>query len=283
MSGPTLLVLVPHLRFKLSAVVDLPSLPADLTSSIRAALTQPDLAAPPIPTSSAGGPSSSLEAQTPPAVLEETIVGLARWAASAGRPALEQHGLDLDDYSHIALGAGTAVYLPAKQARIVAGLDATPFLPAHLLPSSTTNTTSHTSSSPPSSSSSSSSSPLRSLARQLSTALNILFSILGSAFAAHHAARASGFAPAACVLLAVAAGAVVGVADAVGVWIYVGRLERDRAAARERGRMEARGSAAETHEIEDEAGGDHEMAQHTGTTATEKREVRLRRRAIGDT
>lgn len=83
-----------------------------------------------------------------------------------------------------------------------------------------------------------------SLTKQLSTILNVLFSIFGSAFAVYVAGTTgAGYTREASILLGILAGAVVGVAEAVLVWIFSKRVKEGRKERWERGRKMARGSA----------------------------------------
>lgn len=111
-----------------------------------------------------------------------------------------------------------------------------PFLPAYLSPS------------PPSLGK-----ELRHLSSSLTTVLNVLFSIFGSAAAVYVASvSGAGYSRETAVILAVLAGVVVGIAEGVLVWIFGDRLKKGREASRKTAREMAKGSGAiNDREIED--------------------------------
>jgi hypothetical protein len=90
------------------------------------------------------------------------------------------------------------------------------------------------------------------------------------------------------VILAILAGVIVGVADGVVVWVYVDRLDRGRREARERGVEMSKGSGrldgdrGTRVDGGDEPKGKDEDRRSGEGVMPEKREVRLRRRALRD-
>lgn len=103
-----------------------------------------------------------------------------------------------------------------------------PFLPAYLSPA------------PPSLGK-----ELRHLSSSLTTVLNVLFSIFGSAAAVYVASvTGAGYTRETAVILAVLAGVVVGIAEGILVWIFGDRLKKGREASRKAAREMARGSGA---------------------------------------
>ena len=121
------------------------------------------------------------------------------------------------------------------------------------------------------------------MSRQISTVLNVLFSIFGVAFAAYYASSSSGYSRETGILLGIAAGIVAGIADAGLIWIYSTRLDKDRQRAANMGARLAKGSGAlakppETDAHVDGSGGD---PVHPSTSSiVDKRTIRLRRRGL---
>lgn len=175
----------------------------------------------------------------------------------------------------IALLAGTELYIPPNQLPMPpSSTSINPYLPSYLSPL------------PPSFGS-----EYRSLARQLSTVLNILFSIFGSAFAVYVAATTGGgYSREKGILLGIVAGGVVGVADGVLVWIFQNRVKQGREEGRRTAIKLSKGSGADGEKVEgqdeeevkmieggqDAPGQDEEVKE----TPKVKKEIRLRRRAI---
>lgn len=116
---------------------------------------------------------------------------------------------------------------PALNQRLISG-QIDPFLPAYLSPA------------PPSLGK-----ELRHLSSSLTTVLNVLFSIFGSAAAVYVASvSGAGYSRETAVILAVLAGVVVGIAEGVLVWIFGDRLKKGREASRKTAREMAKGSGA---------------------------------------
>ncbi|WWD19577.1 hypothetical protein CI109_104038 [Kwoniella shandongensis] len=215
----------------------------------------------------------------------DLLLSLSRWTTSdSGRALLERHNLDPSRYVAVSLLAGTEVYIPpAELERVRIAEDPekpNPFLPAYLSPRPPSLGTEY-----------------RSLLRNLSTTINILFSIFGSAFAVYVASvSGAGYSKETAILLAVLAGVIVGIADGVLVWIFTGRVKEKRKEREQRGRDMMRGSGAflddEDHEEDDEEKngvGDGvsseivlEKKEGLETTAV-KKQVQLRRRGLKDT
>lgn len=177
----------------------------------------------------------------------------------------------------IALLAGTELYIPPNQLPMPPSSSINPYLPSYLSPL------------PPSFGQ-----EYRSLARQLSTVLNILFSIFGSAFAVYVAATTGGgYSREKGILMGIVAGVIVGVADGVLVWIFQNRVKEGREEGRKMAIKLSKGSGADGEKVENEneseeggvkkieAGrdGDGHDAE-VKETPTVKKEIRLRRRAI---
>ena len=173
----------------------------------------------------------------------------------------------------IALLAGTELYIPPNQLPMPPSSSINPYLPAYLSPL------------PPSFGS-----EYRSLARQLSTVLNILFSIFGSAFAVYVAATTGGgYSREKGILMGVVAGLVVGVADGVLIRIFANRVKEGREEGRRVAIKLSKGSGADGEKVDvnDEEGsakaiersedGSNEEVKETPKV---KKEIRLRRRAI---
>lgn len=170
----------------------------------------------------------------------------------------------------ISLLAGTEVYIPASQLAHLPTPEISPYLPSYLSPL------------PPSFGQ-----EYRSLARQLSTVLNVLFSIFGSAFAVYVAATTGGgYSREKGILLGVLAGVVVGIADGVLVWIFQRRVKEGREEGRKMAIKLSKGSGGDDKEENDTDGGanaesDPAVAEGQDVTSA-KKEIRLRRRAISD-
>lgn len=173
----------------------------------------------------------------------------------------------------IALLAGTEIYIPPNQLPMPPSSSINPYLPSYLSPL------------PPSFGS-----EYRSLARQLSTVLNILFSIFGSAFAVYVAATTGGgYSREKGILMGVVAGLVVGVADGVLIWIFANRVKEGREEGRRVAIKLSKGSGAdgEKVDVDDEEGdamaiegGENASNEDVKETPKVKKEIRLRRRAI---
>ncbi|ORY33492.1 hypothetical protein BCR39DRAFT_520390 [Naematelia encephala] len=227
--------LPPHLRERIRAVLEHVQLPHEL-QGLNAALNQVRV---------------EPEETT---IDEEVLTRLARWAETVeGKVTLKRSGLDPAEYGFIALFAGTQVYLPAKQVELLQDKPNS-FLPGYLAPKAPTFGQEY-----------------RETARQLSTALNILFSIVGSAAAVYVASvTGAGYSRETAVVLAILAGVVVGIADGVLVWIVSDRANKARQEM-DHLRLEAsKGSGAVEEQERDEKVIQPQV----------KGEVRLRRRAL---
>lgn len=168
----------------------------------------------------------------------------------------------------ISLLAGTELYIPASQLPHLPKPNISPFLPSYLSPL------------PPSFGQ-----EYRSLARQLSTVLNVLFSIFGSAFAVYVAATTGGgYSREKGILLGVLAGVVVGVADGVLVWIFQRRVKEGREEGRKMAIKLSKGSGADgekgTEADEAIEPGSEDIREALTDVPVVKKEIRLRRRAI---
>ena len=130
----------------------------------------------------------------------------------------------------------------------------------------------------------------RSTAKQLSTILNVLFSIFGSSAAVYVVAvTGAAYSLEKAMVLAILAGALVGVADMAVVWIYVERLDRGRRAAQRRGAAMAKGSGEvdrgedgeeERQDRSDKVEKERAFRMMGDMAVPEKRQVRLRRRGL---
>lgn len=172
----------------------------------------------------------------------------------------------------IPLLAGTEVYLPANHIpHTSTSTGVNPFLPAYMSPL------------PPSFGQ-----EYRSLARQLSTVLNILFSIFGSAGAVYVAATTGGgYSREGGILLGVLAGVVVGIADGVLFWIFKSRVKEGREEGRRMAIKLSKGSAGEGEKGGGNVDGGEvlelegvEKEQEVQDVPAAKKDIRLRRRAI---
>ena len=132
----------------------------------------------------------------------------------------------------------------------------------------------------------------RSIAKQLATILNVLFSIFGSSAAVYVVAvTGAGYSREMAMILAILAGALVGVADMAVVWIYVERLERGRRDAQRKSAELAKGSGEvdigvdevqERQERSDECEKEPQSEMMDDKEVPAKRQVRLRRRGLGN-
>lgn len=286
------LTLPPHLVDKIKRVLaDDLDVPSDLRTQLQSSLDR-------IPIASVAEANEDDAATQDPATIDiDVLEQLSRWATSdSGTTALKkrnigacsiQHlelkayaAIDHTEYGMIPLLAGTELYIPSSQiphleSSIHGGVDSkpNPYLPAYMSPL------------PPSFGQ-----EYRSLARQLSTVLNILFSIFGSAFAVYVAATTGGgYSREKGILLGVLAGVVVGIADGVLVWIFQHRVTEGREEGRKMAIKLSKGSAGEGEKEEGEAAQlsieegkqDGEDSQEATTDMPPaKKEIRLRRRPI---
>ena len=226
------------------------------------------------------GSAGPEQKRTPPTIDILALEQLSRWATSEDATShLKDKGINPVEYGMIPLLSGTELYLPGTQMPISS--EATnPYLPAYLSPL------------PPSFGS-----EYRSLTRQLSTVLNILFSIFGSGFAVYVAATTGGgYAREKGILLGVLAGVVVGIADGVLVWIFGQRVKEGREEGRKLAIKLGKGSGGEGEAIQADAAaldGEHiadeleekvleAVAVSAKETAPVKKDIRLRRRPIGE-
>jgi gas vesicle protein len=293
-----LVTLPPHLIEKIQAILaaDL-DIPSDLRAKLQASLDQP--IPEPIPSEegehehgaedAGSGSEGAAQPQVPntkakPPTIDISILErLSRWACSdttSQSIKSKRSNIDPTEYGMIPLLSGTELYIPPSQLPHILSSETTvnPYLPSYLSPL------------PPSFGQ-----EYRSLTRQLSTVLNILFSIFGSAFAVYVAATTGGgYSREKGILMGVLAGVVVGVADGVLVLIFGKRVKEGREEGRKMAIKLAKGSAGEgVKAIEGDADGQREAIETTksdnGTEeASEKtiepikKDIRLRRRAIGD-
>ncbi|EIW72220.1 hypothetical protein TREMEDRAFT_23042, partial [Tremella mesenterica DSM 1558] len=163
----------------------------------------------------------SAQDSEPDLIPAQLLDRLSRWASmESSKQIFLSHSLNPTDYSHIALLAGTTIYLPPTQsARLL--LSHPPDKPSPYLPR-------YLSASPQSFGS-----EYRALSKTLTTALNILFSIFGAAYAVYWASvTGAGYSRETGVLLGVLTGMIVGVADGVVVWGFTKRLNEGREEAR---------------------------------------------------
>jgi len=279
-----LVVLTPHLVDKIRSILAADfDLPEDLRSQLQAGLDSANTIqeAPEADvTEDAEGSEDTAKAKTkvvPPTIDILALEHLSRWATSETITSkLKVKKLDPSEYGMIPLLSGTELYIPSSQLPILANeTTINPYLPSYLSPL------------PPSFGS-----EYRSLTRQLSTVLNILFSIFGSGFAVYVAATTGGgYTREKGILLGILAGVVVGIADGVLVWIFGQRVKEGREEGRKLAIKLAKGSGADaaldsTLEIEglsEEAPGDEaESEAPEKNIPTVKKEIRLRRRAIGE-
>jgi hypothetical protein len=282
-----LVVLTPHLVEKIRSILATDfDLPADLRSQLQAGLDCADTAyeAPEADvTEDADESEDTEESKTklkPPTIDILALEHLSRWAASETITSeLKRKKIDPTEYGMIPLLSGTELYIPSSQLPILPNeTTINPFLPSYLSPL------------PPSFGS-----EYRSLTRQLSTVLNILFSIFGSGFAVYVAATTGGgYSREKGILLGILAGVVVGIADGVLVWIFGQRVKEGREESRKLAMKLAKGSGADgvsdsTLEIEgpaeevlEDEDGEVESKTPEKDIPPVKKEIRLRRRAIGE-
>jgi hypothetical protein len=194
---------------------------------------------------------------------------LSRWATSdTTASSLKKKDIDPLEYGMIPLLSGTELYIPSSQLPHLP--DINPYLPSYLSPLPPSFGTEY-----------------RSLTRQLSTVLNILFSIFGSAFAVYVAATTGGgYTREKGILLGVLAGVVVGIADGALVWIFAQRVKEGREEGRKMAIKLGKGSGGdglvESDRIQDESEVTAVMEKEIEKEAEPvKKEFRLRRRAIG--
>ncbi|KAK8853160.1 hypothetical protein IAR55_003861 [Kwoniella newhampshirensis] len=298
----TLLTLPPHL---IETIADLLATDVDLPDDLRTELSEAiSRRSPPVRDekidSSAEGGSEEIgdemieiplsdgttemveSSDAPPLTIDHDLLqSLSRWATSdAGISSLENTHLNPSRYVAVALLAGTEVYIPpAELERIRVAEDPekpNPFLPAYLSAQPASFGTEY-----------------RNLLRTLSTTVNILFSIFGSAAAVYVASvSGAGYTRETAILLAILTGVVVGIADGVLVWIFTGRVKESRKEREKRGREMMRGSGAvDERENNDEKvidGAEQDASlsvnekEGSETTARQK-QVRLRRRGLEKT
>ncbi|WVF73033.1 hypothetical protein IAT40_007851 [Kwoniella sp. CBS 6097] len=228
----------------------------------------------------------------------DLVERLSRWCSTdTGRDSLKANNLDPVRYSDISLMAGTEVYIPPSELERLRAAEnpdkPNPFLPSYFSPVQP-----------------SIGSEYRALTKQLTTAINIVFSIVGSGAAVYVASTTgAGYTRETAVLLAVLTGVVVGLADMGLLWIFSTRLEGSRKERFENSVKMLKGSGKIDQESESEKkdiegqqenmnqiGGDHgrgkEVREQVGiplqlqgkedttVTGVEKRQVRLRRKKL---
>jgi len=282
-----LVVLTPHLVDKIRSILEADfDLPEELRLQLQAGLDIADTL-PESPkaevTEDADEVNDNEEIKDkviPPTIDILALEHLSRWATSETVTSkLEAKSLDPSEYGMIPLLSGTELYIPSSQLPILPNeTTINPFLPSYLSPL------------PPSFGS-----EYKSLTRQLSTVLNILFSIFGSGFAVYVAATTGGgYAREKGILLGILAGVVVGIADGVLVWIFGQRVKEGREEGRKLAIKLAKGSGADgasestahiessTEEALEGSHGEEEDKAPEKDIPPVKREIRLRRRAIGE-
>jgi len=284
-----LVVLTPHLVEKIRSILAADfDLPEDLRSQLQAGLDSGDTTheAPKEELAEDADESNETqEAKTkiiPPTIDILALEHLSRWATSENITSeLKRKEIDASEYGMIPLLSGTELYIPSSQLPILPNeTSINPFLPSCLSPL------------PPSFGS-----EYRSLTRQLSTVLNILFSILGSGFAVYVAATTGGgYTREKGILLGILAGVVVGIADGVLVWIFGQRVKEGREEGRKLAIKLAKGSGADgvsdgtstleiegqAEEVSEDQDGEVESKAPEKEIPPVKKEIRLRRRAIGE-
>ena len=284
-----LVILTPHLLDKIRSILASDSdLPEDLRAQLQSGIeiyetaqreeSQTEVSNDDVDEEE--GSAGPEQKHTPPTIDILVLENLSRWATSEDATSnLKDQGINPVEYGMIPLLSGTELYLPGTQMPISS--EATnPYLPAYLTPL------------PPSLGS-----EYRSLTRQLSTVLNILFSIFGSGFAVYVAATTGGgYAREKGILLGVLAGVVVGIADGVLVWIFGQRVKEGREEGRKLAIKLGKGSGGEGEAFQaDAAAMDGEdaadeleekvldvEATSEKETARVKKDIRLRRRPIGE-
>ncbi|CAD6580197.1 MAG: hypothetical protein TREMPRED_002687 [Tremellales sp. Tagirdzhanova-0007] len=273
----TLVNLPPYLLDKIRTLVDADiEIPQDLRLSLSSAsrdatdlkLTIDD---PAISTLSEAKDFS--HAESLPTIDIEILQRLSRWVFS-------DEGLEnASQFSLVALLSGTQVHLAAKQYALLLSAEnvdtPSPYLPAYMSPALPTFVQEY-----------------RSIAKQLATILNVLFSIFGSSAAVYVVAvTGAGYSREMAMILAILAGALVGVADMAVVWIYVERLERGRRDAQRKSAELAKGSGEvdigvdevqERQERSDECEKEPQSEMMDDKEVPAKRQVRLRRRGLGN-
>jgi hypothetical protein len=282
-----LVVLTPHLVEKIRSILAADfDLPEDLRSQLQAGLDCVDTTheAPEEELAEDADESNeNQEAKTkvkPPTMDILALEHLSRWAASETITSeLKRKKIDPSEYGMIPLLSGTELYIPSSQLPTLPNeTTINPFLPSYLSPL------------PPSFGS-----EYRSLTRQLSTVLNILFSIFGSGFAVYVAATTGGgYTREKGILLGILAGVVVGIADGVLVWIFGQRVKEGREEGRKLAIKLAKGSGADevsdstldiegrAEEVLEDEDGEVESKAPEKDIPPVKKEIRLRRRAIGE-
>jgi len=284
-----LVILTPHLVDKIRSILASDSdLPEDLRAQLQGGIeiyetAQGEESQTEVRNDDVDGDEGSAgpeQKPTPPTIDILALEHLSRWATSDHTTSnLKDKGIDPIEYGMIPLLSGTELYLPTPQLPI-SSETISPYLPAYLSPL------------PPSFGS-----EYRSLTRQLSTVLNILFSIFGSGFAVYVAATTGGgYAREKGILLGVLAGVVVGIADGVLVWIFGQRVKEGREEGRKLaiklgkgsgGEGEATQAGAAAIDGEDVADELEEKVLEVEPTfeketAPVKKDIRLRRRPIGE-
>ncbi|WWC64649.1 uncharacterized protein I303_107260 [Kwoniella dejecticola CBS 10117] len=217
----------------------------------------------------------------------ETIEGLSRWAGLEGaKTQLRRKGLDPNRYTSISLLSGTQIYIPPHDLERLKAAEnpekSNPFIPSYLNPNHK----------PPSIGS-----EYRKLSKTISTVLNILFSIFGSAIAIYLVCKSSaGYSTEVSILLGILTGLIVGIADVVLLYLYSDKLDKGRKESHRTGLKNLRGSGASIEkksaeektagiqEDDDDFGGqkgvvDMQETEETQTTGT-KADIRLRRRGL---
>ena len=197
---------------------------------------------------------------------------------------------DPSHYTIVSLLAGTQVYYPPKhRERLQAATSnkvsiastiaqhlptqSTPYLPSYLNPAAPTLVQEY-----------------RSLAKEISTALNVLFSTLGAGFAVFLAAKGgAGYAVDVAALLGIATAVVVCIAEMGLLYIVGRRRDKERLEDRKIAAKVMRGSGAiepvpaPAPAIEDQDTPPEDIiteSTETSATSTDKRSVRLRRREL---
>ncbi|WWC91649.1 uncharacterized protein L201_006595 [Kwoniella dendrophila CBS 6074] len=235
-----------------------------------------------------------VEQPKPLTIPHEIIEDLSRWAGSdKGKKRLGKAGLDPNNYSSIALLAGTEIYIPPNELerlRLAENPDKpNPYIPSYLS-SSTSNRTIGLGK------------EYRKLSKTVSTIFNILFSIFGSSIAVYLACKSSaGYSTELSLLLSILTGLIVGLADGILVYLFNKKVVESRKERHKFGLKFLRGSGKldeneATDQIDEQEEGKEKLSneddvdgqitdlpENENTQASGiKKHIRLRRRGLND-